>query len=146
MIALADFADPVDIHPRQALDVVIGPSERNTHPQPDEDTEQLYDVGVRHRVQPSEQGVEYRDTRGQDNRGLLFHVDDDRQGSAEGGQDTGSPEHLSAQSRQKQQSSHALSKAVLQRIQHGDVTLLSHRIGEEDSTWGRKKIELNFKD
>jgi hypothetical protein len=48
-------------------------------------------------------------------------------------QNTSRPKHFAAQGWQKQQTAHSFAKAVLQRIQHGDIALFSHGIGEKDT-------------
>jgi hypothetical protein len=53
----------------------------------------------------------------------------------ESSQNAGSPEHFSAESRQEEKSPHSLSEGILERIQHGDISLLSHLVGEENATW-----------
>lgn len=47
------------------------------------------------------------------------------------GKDAGRPEDLSAERGQEQQATHPFAEAVLQRIQHRNVALLSHRISKE---------------
>lgn len=77
-----DVSDPVDLHGGEWLDVRVGPRERDAHPQPDEDAEQLDDVGVGHGVQAAEQSVEHRHAGAEDHRRALLHVDDHGQGGA----------------------------------------------------------------
>lgn len=60
----------------------VGPRERDAHPEPDEDAEQLDDVGVGHGVQAAEQRVEDGHTSAEDDGSAVVHVDDHRQGGA----------------------------------------------------------------
>lgn len=78
-LLLADLADPVDLHSRQRLHLRMGPGEWNAHPQPDEDANQLDDVGVSDRVQSAEKRVEHGDAGGENHGLLLLHVNDDCQ-------------------------------------------------------------------
>ena len=48
-------------------------------------------------------------------------------------QDSGRPEDLSAEGRDEEESAHPSSEALLQRIEHRDVALLPHPVGEEDA-------------
>jgi hypothetical protein len=112
--------------------VFVGPSERNAHPESDEYTKQLNDVGVGHRVQPPEKSVENGNAGAENDASSVIHVDDDAQSGPESCENPSRPEHLSAEGREEEEASHPLAERVLQRIQHGDVTLLPHLIGEED--------------
>jgi hypothetical protein len=62
----------------------------------------------------------------------------------ESSQDAGSPEHFAAQSRQKEKSPHSLSEGVLERVQHGDISLLSHLVGEENATCTQQLPSYNI--
>jgi hypothetical protein len=62
----------------------------------------------------------------------------------ESSQDAGSPEHFAAECRQKEKSPHSLSEGVLERVQHGDISLLSHLVGEENATCTQQLPSYNF--
>lgn len=67
---------PINVHGAERLDVVIGPRERDAHPQANEDAEELDDVGVGHGVEAAEQRVEHGDARAEDHGRAVVHVDD----------------------------------------------------------------------
>ena len=54
-------------------------------------------------------------------------------------QDSGRPEDLSAEGRDEEESAHPSSEALLQRIEHRDVALLPHPVGEEDTAWRTRR-------
>ena len=128
-----DFPDPLHLHRGQRLHVLVQPRERYAHPQPDEDAEELDDVGVGHRVEPAEERVEHGDARAEDDAGPVVHVDDDAEGGPQRRQDARRPEDLAAQRRQEEQTPHAAPERVLQRVEHGHVALLPHGVREEDA-------------
>lgn len=103
-----------------------------TH-QADEDAKELDDVGVSDGVEPAEEGVKDGDAGAEDDGYALVHVHDDRQGGPQSGEDARGPENFAAESWQEQQPAHSLPEGVLEGVQHGDVPLLAHLVGEEDA-------------
>lgn len=59
--------------------MIVGPCERDAHPESHKDAEQLDDIRVSDGVKTTEQGVKDGDTGREDDWGSVVHVDDDGQ-------------------------------------------------------------------
>ena len=102
--------------------------------QPNKDAKELDNIRIGHTVEPTEEGVEYCNARWDNHTCVLIHVNDDGQRSTQSGQDTGSPEYLTTESWQEEQSAHSFPKCILKWVKHCDISLFSHLICKENSS------------
>ena len=93
--------------------------------QANKDASELNDVSVGDRVEPAEKRVEEGNRRGENDGGVVVHIDDDADGGAQSGENGRRPEDLTAKGGQKEQSAHPRAQRLLKWVQHCDVALFA---------------------
>ncbi|KAH9400406.1 hypothetical protein TYRP_001971 [Tyrophagus putrescentiae] len=97
------------------------------------DASELNDVSVGDRVEPAEKRVEEGNRRGENDGGVVVHIDDDADGGAQSGENGRRPEDLTAKGGQKEQSAHPRAQRLLKWVQHCDVALFAHLRCKEEA-------------